>query len=273
MTKFRLKHPLDDIDPLIMPGVNPEESCIYIFFIDGKGCYVGKSDGQDPKNRWWKDYSLNVKHMIDGAPYHIRGQDFRPVHHALHEARKECLRATLIIYENLTGKELEAREDGLIRAIGTLNRPRRKNPSKTENQVADIVDIAIEVAETVKTVEKIAETVEKVIEPRMSNTMNHSGGPQTNDWLDYQVEATKNTSANPFLEGCLRCKRFNLLAQRSSNIVIREYRALCQNAELGRGSRKYFWAAYKHQCVKFLDQDGNPLTRPKLEEFLNKIKT
>jgi len=38
MSEHRLKYPLDDIDPILMPGVNPNISCIYIFFVEEKGC-------------------------------------------------------------------------------------------------------------------------------------------------------------------------------------------------------------------------------------------
>jgi len=122
MSKYRLEHPLDDTDLLIMPDVNPEESCIYIFFIDGQGCYVGKSDGKNPKDRWQTRYSKNVQDMQNGKPWHNDPtKDFRPVHYALHQAVKEKLTITLIIYENLTGKALKDREDELINCIGTLN--------------------------------------------------------------------------------------------------------------------------------------------------------
>ena len=131
MSIYRLDYPLDDTDPIVMPKVNPEKSCIYIFFIEDKGCYVGKSDGRNPKSRWQKRYSKNVQDMIEGKSWHgDPKKDFRPVHYALFQAVKKKLKVALIISENLTGFALLDREKDLINSIGTLNGRRVKKAKK-----------------------------------------------------------------------------------------------------------------------------------------------
>ena len=267
MSIYRLDYPLDDVDPLIMPSVNPEDSCIYIFFIDGKGCYVGKSDGKKPKKRWQRDYSKNVRDMLDGKPWHNDPtKDFRKIHSALHKAVKEKLRITLIIYENLTGKALTDREDELIDTIGTLNgrrtKPFKKGRGKEPNKNLESIIGAVDAAN------KLAKGVETLIDQgKRRGASGKSRNFRPNDWLDYKVEAIINV-ANPFKQNTKRWKRHRLLLEYKKSLAIREYSRLLVEARLPRVSKKYFRAALKHKCIRIFDKNGRVLTKNILLNFL-----
>ncbi len=137
LSKYRLDAPLEDVDPLIMPGVNAEKPCIFVFFIDGKGSYVGKSGGKNPINNWRKRYSANVQRMIDGKAYHgDPAKDFRLIHYALFEALRGTLRVTLIILENGTGDTLNERRKVIKEVVESLNvRHTKKEQNEYEERV------------------------------------------------------------------------------------------------------------------------------------------
>ena len=137
MSKYRLDAPLEDVDPLIMPGVNAEKPCIFIFFIDGKGTYVGKSSGKNPTYSWQKRYSARVQGIIDRKPYHgDPNKNYRPIHYALFEALKEKLRVTLIILENGKGDALIERRK-VIKAV--VEAPNVRHPKKEQNEYEESV--------------------------------------------------------------------------------------------------------------------------------------
>jgi hypothetical protein len=268
MTKYRLEYPLDDIDPLIMPGVDPEQACIYIFFIDGKGCYVGKSGGRHPSSRWKKAYSRNLQRMIEGRSYHIQGRDFRQVHYALYEAKKKCLRTALVILENQEGDVLKAREHELIHAIGTLNGPQRKKPSKKRTKTTGIIRKASKVSSVIYTVGKTAK-VTKVVRAATGRSSNSAKSPaKPASWLDYRISAIKTVN-NPFANNSKRWKRFDLLKKQKPRIVIREFRSLCHENGLNWPSNKYFWSAFdQHEGINLYNPRGRKLRREEVSQII-----
>jgi hypothetical protein len=265
MSKYRLEHPLDDTDPIVMPGVNPERSCIYIFFIDGLGCYVGKSDGKKPTRRWQKTYSKNVQDKMDGKPWHgDPSMSFRRIHDALCKAVKERQRIVLVIYENHTGKALTDREAELIRAIGTLNGHRSKQTKRT---------IGPDVIKAVSTAKDIVEITSRVVK----KTNNLTGSERrkavvqpesshASSWLNLHIEAIKD-APNPFLRNSKRWNRHKLLLKLRKRITIREYNGLLVADGLPRSTKKYIGEAIKHRCIRVFDENGLALNKNGFSEF------
>ncbi len=115
----------------LAPGVVDRLPGIYEWHIEGVGSYIGQ---YSRIGRPTKEYGRNVARILNGTTYHVKGRDFRCIHHALHVAHRDGRQITLTILENVVPKiERNHRERELIAERGTLNRPRysRGGPTPT----------------------------------------------------------------------------------------------------------------------------------------------
>jgi hypothetical protein len=92
---------------------------VYVWTIEGVGCYVGKSRRLRARLR---EYDNNVRKILAGHPYRKGKSDgWRRVHLELAAARLAGLSVTLEVVETCGLDELNARERHWIGLRGTLN--------------------------------------------------------------------------------------------------------------------------------------------------------
>jgi hypothetical protein len=117
MTTWRL--PKDWCLYIVNPGVDVKAPGIYEWRIEGGYVSIGASKSLGRRRR---EHRSNVARLLSGKPYHQRGRDYRPVHHALAKAVQVGKTITLTILENVFD-DLFRRERKLKRERerGTLN--------------------------------------------------------------------------------------------------------------------------------------------------------
>lgn len=102
----------------VADGCNFDDPGIYVWHVENVPIYAGKSVRL--KHRF-REYRRNIDRMDHNRPYHIRGQDFRSIHHMLSNAKQDGKAIKVVVVANcLPPEDIRALEREWIARISDL---------------------------------------------------------------------------------------------------------------------------------------------------------